>query len=375
MPGETGAFLAYHERMVRMRGFLVLITVAGCGSVPATPADGSVGDLDGSPGGTDGGAQCGHRGLACCAGACDPRSSCDGTTCIASDVWASGADGIADFNGGSWVQPLLSGSTNHVPGVNALWGTTSTFVVGVGTAGLIVRYDGTAWHRDVAPRADGTGTLFAVSGSSATDVWAVGDGHFAHYNGTTWTDVTPPATNGLPYSAVWLSGPGEGWAVGEEGFRAHLSAGTWTAAGREGNGYDKNGVWGSGSKDIWAVGERHSLATGLPLAILHYDGSTWSDGSGMLDTPGALPPLHAVWGSDVTHVWAVGEAGTIVFWNGQFWKQLLSGTTDNLAAVWGSGPTDLWVAGSGGVRHFNGIAWSSIPGLTSAPVALWLSQQ
>src|ERR1041384_7744963 len=70
MPGETAAFLAYHERMVRMRGFLVLITVAGCGSVPATPADGSVGDPDGSPGGTDGGAQCGHRGLACCAGAC-----------------------------------------------------------------------------------------------------------------------------------------------------------------------------------------------------------------------------------------------------------------------------------------------------------------
>jgi len=27
------------------------------------------------------------------------------------------------------------------------------------------------------------------------------------------------------------------------------------------------------------------------------------------------------------------------------------------------------------VRHFNGIAWSSIPGLTSPPVALWLSQQ
>lgn len=123
-------------------------------------------DLDGSPGGTDGGAQCGHRGLACCAGACDPRSSCDGTTCIASDVWASGVDGIADFNGGSWVQPLLSGSTNHVPGVNALWGTTSTFVVGVGAAGLILRYDGTAWHRDVAPRADGTGTLFAVSAAA-----------------------------------------------------------------------------------------------------------------------------------------------------------------------------------------------------------------
>lgn len=195
-----------------------------------------------------------------------------------------------------------------------------------------------------------------------------------HYNGTNWTDVTPPATNGLPYLAVWLSSPGEGWAVGEEGFRAHLPGDTWTGAGREGNGYDKTGLWGSGSKDVWAVGERHTL-TGLPFAILHYDGSAWSDGAGMLDTQAALPPLNAVWGSDATHVWAVGENGTIVFWNGQFWKLLLSGTTDKLSAVWGSSPTDLWVAGSGGVRHFNGIAWSAIPGLTSSPVALWLSQQ
>lgn len=123
------------------------------------------------------------------------------------------------------------------------------------------------------------------------------------------------------------------------------------------------------------VGFRHSLATGLPLAIEHYDGQAWSDGAGSLDPQGALPPLNAVWGSDATHVWAVGDNGTIVFWNGQLWKSVLSGTTDKLSAVWGSGPTDVWVAGAGGMRHFNGTTWAPIPGLSSPPIAVWLSQQ
>lgn len=258
MPGETAAFLAYHERMVRMRGFLILITVAACGSVPATPTDGSVGDLDGSPGGTDGGAQCGHRGLACCAGACDPRSSCDGTTCIASDVWASGVDGIADFNGGSWVQPLLSGSTNHVPGVNALWGTTSTFVVGVGTAGLIVRYDGTAWHRDVAPSADGSGTLFAVAGSSATDVWAVGDGGQAlHFDGTHWATTDT------------------------------------------GTAHDLYAVRALASDDVIAVGGAGT--------VLRWNGASWS--ANPLPAADALVTFRAIWAT-TQHVWIVGDGGT-----------------------------------------------------------------
>jgi len=187
--------------------------------------------------------------------------------------------------------------------------------------------------------------------------------------------VTPPPTNGEPFFAVWLSGPGEGWATGQSGNLAHLSGGTWSFVSRLGGNFGRNGLWGSGPSDVWMVGFNHSLATGSPLAIDHYDGKTWSNGAGMLDPNGTLPPLKAVWGSDTTHVWAVGDGGTIVFWNGVLWKSVLSGTTDNLSAVWGSGPNDVWVAGTGGVRHFNGNAWPPIPGLTSPPVALWLSQQ
>jgi hypothetical protein len=108
-----------------------------------------------------------------------------------------------------------------------------------------------------------------------------------------------------------LSGQ-RGWAVGASGNIARLTGGTWTKTAREGHGYDKTGLWGSGPHDVWMVGERHTVV-GVPLAIEHFDGNAWGDGAGALDPQGTLPPLRAVWGSDASHVWAVGDAGTIVF--------------------------------------------------------------
>src|SRR6185295_7758822 len=224
--------------------------------------------------------------------------------------------------------PLLTGSTVQLPAVNGLWGTTSTFLTGVGPGGLILRHDSTGWHRDVMPSSDGSGTLYGVAGSSATDLWAVGTNVFSHYNGSGWISTIAPSTNDEAYLAVWLSGPGEGWACGESGVLARLSNGTWRGVARLGGSYSRNGLWGSGPNDVWMVGHGHSLATGFPLSIEHYDGTAWSNGAGMLDPQGTLPPLTGIWGSDATHVWAVGKGGTIVFWDGTLWNSVLSGTTD-----------------------------------------------
>jgi hypothetical protein len=111
------------------------------------------------------------------------------------------------------------------------------------------------------------------------------------------------------------------------------------------------------------------------MKIEHYDGTTWETVTDALDPHQILPPLRAVWGSDATHVWAVGDQGIIVFWDGALWTPALSNTTDDLTAVWGSGPRDVWVAGSGGVRHFNGSSWALVGTLSSSPVAVWLSPE
>jgi len=57
--------------------------------------------------------------------------------------------------------------------------------------------------------------------------------------------------------------------------------------------------------------------------------------------------LNGVWGSGASDVWAVGDFGTIVHWNGNAWTSVSSGTTNYLSGIWGSA-SDVWVVGSSG---------------------------
>src|SRR5438445_422536 len=80
--------------------------------------------------------------------------------------------------------------------------------------------------------------------------------------------------------------------------------------------------------------------------------------------------LSAVWGSAgavgclgsaSTAVWAVGEGGAILHWDGTAWSSVSSGTTSDVFAVWGSASTDVWTVGYGGtILHWDGTAWSSV---------------
>ena len=70
--------------------------------------------------------------------------------------------------------------------------------------------------------------------------------------------------------------------------------------------------------------------------------------------------LNAVWGVGKNDVYAVGEWGTVLHYNGSTWTSMASGTTATLNGVWGSGKDDIFVAGSGVVVHYDGTTWSAI---------------
>ncbi|HEX9128783.1 MAG TPA: invasin domain 3-containing protein, partial [Gemmatimonadaceae bacterium] len=99
-----------------------------------------------------------------------------------------------------------------------------------------------------------TDTLHGVWGSSASDVWAVGNsGAIRHYNGTIWSGVSSGTSQSLM------------------------------------------GVWGTSASDVWAVG-------GASGTILHYNGTSWSS----LLERGQPGILYGVWGGSASDVWVVG---------------------------------------------------------------------
>jgi hypothetical protein len=74
----------------------------------------------------------------------------------------------------------------------------------------MLHYDGMSWSTvTIGTRS----ILWSIWGSSATDVWAVGDnGTILHYNGTNWTNASSATLEVL--NRVWGSSSSDVWAVG-----------------------------------------------------------------------------------------------------------------------------------------------------------------
>src|SRR5205823_1632874 len=71
------------------------------------------------------------------------------------------------------------------------------------------RWDGSAWRSVAAPVA----VPHDLWGSSATDLWAVGDSGAAHFDGATWTPSTLAVSDAL--EVVYGTGPREVFTVGQ----------------------------------------------------------------------------------------------------------------------------------------------------------------
>jgi hypothetical protein len=62
--------------------------------------------------------------------------------------------------------------------------------------------------------------------------------------------------------------------------------------------------------------------------------------------------LRGGWGSSGTNVFAVGESGAILHYNGSAWSPMSSGTATNFNGIWGSSGTDVFAVGwNGTILH------------------------
>lgn len=119
-----------------------------------------------------------------------------------------------------------------------------------------------------------------------------------------------------------------------------------------GTGHVLYGVWGSCDNDVFAVGDSGT--------ILHYNGKTWSTMKS-----GTKNPLVDVWGSSGSDVFAVGMSafgmvGSMLHYSGVGlrWTQMDSYPGYSTDAVWGSSGNDVFALSGGTVYHYDGLTWS-----------------
>lgn len=141
------------------------------------------------------------------------------------------------------------------------------------------------------------------------------------------------------------------------------SAATTSANDRERPGKttaNLRSVWGTGDHDVWAVGDGGT--------VIHFDGKQWA-----IVKPFTPENLTGVRGTGPADVWACGDKGTVYHWDGSSWTKAAQAEGKTLLSVWASGPKDVWVGGmdgegdSGFVYKFDGEKWSGqgVPGSTS----------
>lgn len=113
-------------------------------------------------------------------------------------------------------------------------------------------------------------------------------------------------------------------------------------------------VWGFAANDVYAAGEGGT--------VIHYDGESWQP---VKPSPPIAETLRDIWGASPAHIYMVGQKGTILDYDGQGdWDTVRLKDNDvNLYGVWGSGD-EVYIVGWGSsgtdkdqVVYYNGTKW------------------
>jgi photosystem II stability/assembly factor-like uncharacterized protein len=110
------------------------------------------------------------------------------------------------------------------------------------------------------------------------------------------------------------------------------------------------GVWGSSPSDVFAVGNNG--------VILHYDGNVskvWEE----MDS-GVTAYLKDVWGTGPSNVYASGAYGLLLHYDGSTWERVWLDTYQWVYAIGGTGEDDIYVTAYEDVFHYDGVSWRQL---------------
>ncbi len=156
-----------------------------------------------------------------------------------------------------------------------------------------------------------------------------------------------------PLKAVWGSSSQDVFAAGSDGAIIHYNGSEWSEMDMAQN-VNFQGIWGTSHENVYCVGD-----SGL---IMQFDGTEWKKtGSGTSEN------LNGIWIDSSSEVFIVGERGTSLVCSDDTCLKIPGVSTSySLNAVWGTSPENVFaVGGNGIILHYDGRNWSEMDSKTS----------
>jgi len=230
------------------------------------------------------------------------------------------------------------------------------------------------------------GCLFLLALSAASSLQQLSYAQIAEAPGSSiFTVVHTPNIRPFPFhsdlAAVSASSGSDIWAVGQSG--VHFDGLTWTAfalpdiAGDLTSGI--TGVADLAPNNVWSVGNINIGEQNPHQIIEHFDGTTWSVSPGPSFQPTDQPTLEGLTAISATNMWAAGAILTIIngsqflfplfeHFDGTSWTATIDELTLNgfLFGISADATNDVWAVGTLSlgatlIEHFDGTAWSVVP--------------
>ncbi len=269
--------------------------------------------------------------------------------------WMVGEAGLMHrYFGGQW-RSMRRGVTETI---FSLW-VDDQRALAVGSSSVVfTRFADTSW----------SATQLTNGQGETRDLWISADGGYRAYVGVNrmlLEGLNPSSASQAPgvppgpvgdhqLNGLWGLAPTDLWAVGTDGEIWHRTDAGWGL-----DDLDAGQLW-----DIDGTSPDNAFIVGAGCLVLHRD-ATADGGWVNVSPPSCSDELYGVWVPPANdaglEVVAVSRGDAVFFRNGGTWSTSNPQAVGSLYKVWGTGPRDIWAVGDfGALVHFDGVAWTPI---------------
>jgi len=256
------------------------------------------------------------------------------------------------LDGGS-MTPLPS---PNVAIVHSAWVSPTGNLYVAGLTGSISRYNGTSWSAAVNV---GVGALLsAIYGFADNDLWIGGvDQTLRHcttscLNAANWSTVSLSGGSADDVVAFWGRSSADSYVASETGRLYRINGNTATFEQQV--TFNPTALHGSADR-VFAVGSGGKVAV--------RNGGVWSE-----TQTSATTWLRAVCVVTNSDIWAVGDAGTVLHFDGTAWSSVTVPTAADFVGCTAYASDDVLAVASGELWHWNGQAMSPATAPLETPV-------